>query len=206
MAKLWTMRACLADHHRVMMRIFGIVMAPFILSGIEVETVHLSVNSKNKCTYCTNLHCNLGRMAGMKDAERLNAGKTCDLDQVSKAINTFAVKFADNQQIAPKDLEKEIGATKAASTTALCWFLHWGSYSGLTLDSAFKTLFQSPDIFKILFILYYGPLFVVIIVVSKLLGLFPSNGPAIINQIMGVVLALVASIWIIPLGILGAFV
>ena len=205
------MRDCLADHNRVMMQMPGIIIAPFVLTGIEGETVHLSVNSRNKCNYCTDLHCNLGRMAGMRDARGLNSDKTSKdveklgLDGVSRAINAFAVKFADNQKISTKDLTKEIGSTKTTSVASLCWFLHWGSYSGLTLDNALNTVFQSPNMFKVFFILYYGPLFIVIIIVSKLLSIFPSNGPAVINQIMGLVLALVASCWILPLGILGAF-
>lgn len=86
----------------------------------------------------------------MKDAQGLNTAKTSkdveklDLDPVSRTTNAFAVKLADNQETSLKDLTREIGSTKTTSATALCWFLHWGSYSGLILDNALSTVSNLP--------------------------------------------------------------
>jgi len=96
--------------------------------------------------------------------------------------------------------------------TSLCWFLHWGGYSGNTLNDFYRRLTTldclSPEaarqfVFGAAFAAWYTPLFGVIVAVSKLITVFPTRGPWVVSQGMGVVLGCVASVWIVPVGVLG---
>ena len=79
-------------------------------------------------------------MVGVDDAYKLNdatsaedARMMCDLPAVS-----YARLFAECDGVGPKEakafelLASELGAGKASSTRAICWFLYWGSFTGST--------------------------------------------------------------------------
>lgn len=56
----------LADHRTItsqLLRIFGAYAGPNSLEPKLIETIMLTVNSVNACAFCTNLHCELARMA-----------------------------------------------------------------------------------------------------------------------------------------------
>jgi hypothetical protein len=124
-------------------------------------------------------------------------------------IKNYALTFAksdggrtgsDPRSSPSADALERVLPGKLESIHGLCWFLQWGSFGGNTLVSPFpKTVKQM--IFRGIFSVYYGPLYGLIVVTSKLLSVFPSDGPKAINGIMGGVLCCVASIWIIPVGV-----
>ena len=150
-------------------------------------------------------------MAGVEDSEKLMVAKTeneaCalvknrpeDLPYV-KFARTFAQSNGFGIGPAFEDLATAVGAGPAKTTLALCWFLHWGSFGGNTLNNACK----KPSLFGTIFFLYYFVLFGIITVVSKILKLFPSGGPKFFSGLMNATLPVVAGIWVVPLGILGA--
>merc|ERR1740121_1189290 len=100
-----------------------------------------------------------------------------------------------------------MGAGKAGSVRALCWFLLWGSTGGNTINSfLFGRLRCAPKkgssvVFETLFVLYYGLLFGLIAVVNKILTFFPGVPPWF-SAGFGVLLTFIAGVWIVPLGLI----
>ena len=158
-------------------------------------------------------------MAGIR-YEELNSAKT-ESEATSfvdtaplKAIAAFAHRFTsgkdslDNYQ----ELSDALGGLcRARCVRALCWFLRWGGRGGNTidrsLDSFASRLTLSPGngnvIFEALFLAYYMPLFLVVTVLNAVLRVFPTDGPIIFNVLISLLLPLVTSAWIIPVGVLG---
>ncbi|EKX37684.1 hypothetical protein GUITHDRAFT_165415 [Guillardia theta CCMP2712] len=219
--KTFTASTCLRDHIDIMKAIPGIYDAyagPNRLDPKTIEAIMLAVNSVNSCPYCTGLHCELGRMAGLKDdTKRINEAKTSkELQKVTndKMVN-FARKFGEYNgrgacfEAEYQELVKSVGKGKANAIKSLCWFLHWGSISGNTLLSFYRgRLSGNPKkgsnlIFEILFALYYTPLYLLITATTCILKVFPANVPRVLSMSMGCVLATIASLKIVPMGILG---
>ncbi|GMH90417.1 hypothetical protein TrST_g5529 [Triparma strigata] len=211
MPYLWDdISTCLKDHTEFLTALPLIAASAFLLTPAEGETVHLSVNSVTACPYCTGLHGNLGRMAGC-DSKGIEGAKT-DEECASKAGSTssneheialYARTFAKSgySADAQKTLSAKVGQTKAKCVNAMCLFLKWGSYGGNTINDTVS----NPSIFKIGFSLYYGPLYVIVKVVSALLTVMPTNGPKALNQVMSFALPIIAGAWIVPVGMLGFF-
>eukprot|EP00933_Yihiella_yeosuensis_P045079 TRINITY_DN40393_c0_g1_i1.p1 TRINITY_DN40393_c0_g1~~TRINITY_DN40393_c0_g1_i1.p1 ORF type:complete len:266 (-),score=30.78 TRINITY_DN40393_c0_g1_i1:114-809(-) len=204
----------LADHSTIVgeiPKIFGGYVGPNALEPKVVEAAMLTVNSYNACPFCTDLHCELGRMAGVDDAKKLNCAsseKECrnvvDLPEV-----TYARIFAESagrgeaEANAYQSNVKASGQGAAASLRAMCWFLHWGSYTGNTLNSIIgRRSTTASMLFKITFFAYYCILFWGIVSpVSFLVSYFPKV-PKWFSACFGVVLITVASIWLLPLGLM----
>jgi len=112
-------------------------------------------------------------------------------------------------------LKAAMGPKKAASVMALCWFLHWGSITGNTIGALTKgrlvgrpkcgSKWLSLDpLFELAFTAYYGVCFALVTLTTLLLKAFPAGVPKPVNSVLGVVLLCVSSVWIVPLGLLGA--
>lgn len=216
--KTWTACRCLADHWQVFTSIPKILDAYVGPNSIEPklnESVMLTVNSVNNCPYCTGLHGELARMAGVEDPNRLQCAKS--RKEVKQIINAPATRFArvfaehDGRGQITDDafelLTTKIGAGPAGSVRALCWFLLWGSIGGNTINSfLFGRLCCNPKegsnvIFELVFFLYYGILFFLIAIVNKMLLIFPEV-PSWFSAAFGVLLTFIAGIWIVPLGLI----
>lgn len=219
-AKTWTgFGQCFIHHAMLFQNMMRVYIAPFHLTGPQMECLYLSVNSVNKCSYCSDLHLNMGRLSGLEDFEFINSTgpEECAItnlklsDEVLDQLHTYAQKFgvADgNSSKLTKDKEAlvlKFGHAKVASIDALCWYLHWGSWSGVTLcymtncDNGYK-ITQIPSLFQCLFVGYYSPLFLLIKITSGILSLLPSNIPKV-QLALTYVLYVVSSIWILPLGL-----
>ena len=76
---------------------------------------------------------------------------------------------------------------------------------GNTINSLFGGPVPSTlnPLFKLIFVLYYFPLFLLVVIFGHVLKIFPTGGPKFINAILGVALAGMAGIFIMPIGILG---
>ena len=219
MPGFWNVRSALRDHATILAHLPSIIAAPLSLTPAEGETAHLTMNAVNKCRYCTGLHVELGRMAGIPASE-LNGSKSeaeaCltvpQTGSIAKYSYRFAAKNGERDETYEdfKALAKDIGLGKARQVKALCWFLHWGSTAGNTLDNLYNIRLRgnapppgSSLAFELAFAVYYTPLFLAIVGTTKLLDFFPSDGPKIVNTVLGVVLACIAGVWIVPLGVLG---
>lgn len=195
-------------HVRYMLFLPGIAIAPLKLTPRQGELVHVSVNSLRECPFCTHLHGELGRMAGLPEVGELMKGSCEKVDGLEAKeelpIRGFARAFArDPKSAGIEKLGESVGEGEASGVVALCWFLHWGSMCGNTITSLFRCEGMNP-LAKLLFVIYYIPLFFLVIIFGYALKVFPSGGPKIINAILGVTLAFVAGIWIVPLAVVGA--
>jgi AhpD family alkylhydroperoxidase len=216
--KTWTLCHCLADHFSILLevpKIFDAYVGPNQINAKLNESIMVTVNSVNNCPYCTGLHGELARMAGVDEAESLLNAKSEQEARmlVDAPAITFAHRFGEHDgrgevvDDAFETLAKEMGRGQAGSVRALCWFLLWGSVGGNTINSfLFGRLCCSPKknrnpLFELLFFVYYGPLFFLIFVVMKLLTIFPKV-PECFSAGFGAFLTVVASIWILPLGLL----
>ena len=144
-------------------------------------------------------------MSGLKSYE-LNASsslKSCleltpHTDSARYARNFATKGYYDSADY--DTLSKSIGSTRASSVRGLSWFLKWGAYGGNTII----TSLSPPTPFKLLFTLYYVPLYAIIKVFSLLLKVFPTGTtPKVVSQGIGVLLPAIGGCWILPLGVLG---
>lgn len=216
--KMWTLGGCLADHRSVILnlpRIAGAYVGPHAVDPQLNESVMVTVNSVNSCPYCEGLHGELARMAGVDDPEGLmNASSE---DECRKLVDDPAISYArifaeqDGRGAAVDQAFDQLAtATRpafAASVRALCWFLLWGSIGGNTINAFFARLTGKPKagssfLFELVFILYYGPLFLIITIVNTLLRFAP-RVPKWFSAGFGLLLTVIAGTWIILPGILG---
>lgn len=219
--KMWTLNGTLADHREVFINLPGILSAyvgPHSIEPSLNESVMVTVNSENSCPFCEGLHGELARMAGVEDIDLLmNADslETCQQISPHPAVG-YARIFAENngrgetEAAAFETLVDSEGIERAKSVRALCWFLLWGSIGGNTINGFFARLKSegredSNLAFEILFVLYYGPLFLLIAVVNFLLQFFPKV-PAWFSAVFGVLLTFIAGTWIVPVGLIAIVV
>ena len=101
------------------------------------------------------------------------------------------------------------GPGRAASVRALAWFLLWGSWTGNTMNAAIGYKSPKPGTsqsFLFQLLCWYGVLFFLIITfVSALVKIFPPL-PRWASAAFGVLLAVVAGIFFLPLGLVGTLV
>jgi len=168
------------------------------LAPALIESVMVTMNSKNTCPYCTGLHVELARMAGADN-----------IDKNSPPI-VYATKFAEAAGRGKKEraafvvLEEAIGSGKAASVHCLCWALLWGKTTGNSINNAL-TKVMGGDIraisgLDVFLLLWYGPLFLVIFLLNLILARMPHVSP-LISTTIGVVLWLPQALFILPVGI-----
>jgi len=126
----------------------------------------------------------------------------------------YAREFAEcggrgaKEEASYAEMVKHYGDGRAASLQAVCWFIYWGSFTGNTLNGmlGLKPGKDTSLLFKVTFLMYYGPLFFGLInIVSFLLKPFP-RVPAWFSATFGVVLAAIAGSFFFPLGALGRMV
>jgi len=215
--KVWIWQGSFQDHVRILIHLPFFFVAPIALPPKAVESVHLSVNSVNRCPFCTGLHGEIGRLAGLEDALAVNeSAKLSASEEIEFGIfSNYGKSFGThNGRGAAVDglfeqIREEKGVLAAKSAQGLAFFLMWGSMTGNTLISFYRGTLRgemkegSNIVFEICFAVYYSLLFGIITAVSKILSFVPSNVPVFVNVIIGLVLPLVASIWIIPYAIVG---
>jgi len=152
-------------------------------------------------------------MAGIADPSK--PGDTPGAKDSVKYARTLAEcgPRSTQEKEAFAEFAKVYGEGRASSLQAVCWFLHWGSFTGNTLNGMIgiknnqgKEAKQTGCFFKLTFFLYYFPLFFILInLVGCLLKPLPKV-PACVCATMGFVLALTAGIWFFPLGVIGIIV
>jgi len=156
-------------------------------------------------------------MAGIADATKLDNAKSatetqsiCKLPGVSYA-RAFAEKGPRSAQEkeAYAEAVKEYGEGGASSLQAICWFLHWGSFTGNTLNGilGFKEGKKGQSLFfKASFLLWYAFLFYFVInLVGFLIKPLPKV-PKPLSAGFGFILAVIAGSFFFPLGVIGTIV
>ena len=221
-AKAWgNWRDALADHRtfaHYWPAILGAYIGPNALDPRLAEAVMLTINSVNLCSFCSGLHCDLGRLSGLQEPARLNSAKSVDaaLALVAQPHHRAGVRYArifavcDGRGQRDADAYEELvgayGPGQASAVRALCWFLYWGSYVGNTLNAAVGYKTPKPGTssrFLGQLMAYYGMLFFgVITVVSVLLKAVPVPVPVLVYRLLGGVLSCTAGAFFVPLGLL----
>jgi len=153
-------------------------------------------------------------MAGIADVVKLDEAKSaaeatslCDHPGIS-----YARIFAESGCSGPKEAEayqeavKHYGEGRASSLRAVCWFLHWASYTGNTLNSILgfkKVKDDMSTFFKLTFLTYYFPLFFILINVVSLIVKPLPRVPTWFSAGFGFILATIAGSSFFPLGVIG---
>jgi len=206
----WTASKCILDHVQILLHLPYFFLAPIILMPKQAEAGHLSQNFVNDCPYCRMLHGELGRMAGLSETYKLNDLGQVHPEDVKESLfamfgSSFGATKGTNSEVLDKiqgEIQAEYGRSVAKAIRGLSFFLLWGSMSGNTINNfIFKTMGKckvgSNTLFELIFFLWYGPLFFIIVIVATLFKAMP-RVPRIIWILFSVVLATVASLWIIP--------
>lgn len=201
--KTFTWPTLLRDHTRFAAMLPGYLAADVVpgyaLAPVQREGVLLTVNSINTCPYCTGLHGQLARMAGMT--------KTDENDPAVVYAKVFATEAGRGKDVdaAYERLAGEIGAAHAMSVRSLCWALLWGKTTGNTINAARDKIksweFGSLSLLDLFVLGYYGPLFAVIAVLNAILVKSPKI-PAAASAGLGAILWVPQALNILPLGII----
>lgn len=218
-SKAWgSWKEALSDHRTFLQQWPSIVDAyvgPNALEPSLAEAVMLTINSVNLCSFCSGLHCDLGRMAGLQWPMRLNAAKSAEeaAGLCNDPLHVPGVRYArifamydgSGQKAAAEfdALVAAYGAGRARSVRALCWFLYWGSFVGNTLNGAVGYKTPKPGTrprFLLQFMAYYGVLFFgVITIVSVMLKALPQV-PSLVYRTLGLILCCVGGVFFCALG------
>ncbi|KAL7544629.1 hypothetical protein ACHAWF_009019 [Thalassiosira exigua] len=201
-SKLWSWNTLLRDHTQFISilpnYLAAYIMPIYALAPTTIESVMVTMNAINTCPYCTGLHGQLARMAGME--------KPNPSDPEVIYATAFAHESGRGSDVASSydTLVTKIGSCKAQSVRALCWALLWGKTTGNTVNSARDKIlkFQLTQLraVEIFVMAYYGPLFLVIGVLNKMLAVAPGI-PKVVSAALGAVLWLPQALNIIPLGL-----
>ena len=94
-------------------------------------------------------------------------------------MDTPAVRFAhafaetDGADIPKLVKDAKVSDADKHKITALSYFLYWGSYGGNTINTF--VLCKRFSVFGLLFTLYYGALYIVVVLTTALLKIFPTQ-------------------------------
>ena len=100
------------------------------LEPVTIESVMVTMNSHNTCPYCTGLHSQLARMAGLSEPD--------PSDPHVVYAKTFALESGRGGDVeaAYAKLVGVVGSARARNVRALCWALLWGKTTGNSINAA----------------------------------------------------------------------
>ena len=201
--KIYDWKTLVANHTQ-----FAMMLPCYLLSYIGfssrldpaiTESVMVTMNSHNTCPYCTGLHGQLARMAGLSEPD--------PSDPHVVYAKTFALESGRGGDVeaAYAKLVDVIGAAKARNVRALCWALLWGKTTGNSINAARDKILTlkltKVTLLDIFVLAYYGPLFIVIGLLNAALTIMPAI-PKGASAALGVVLWVPQALNILPLGLL----
>jgi len=154
------------------------------------------------------------RISGVPEPKKLLAAK--DAQEARSTVDmpavTYGRLFSDcngrgaEEQSAYAQVVQAYGPRQAATLQAICWYYYWGNFTGNTLDGIIgrKTAKDNMGMcFKFFMLIYYGPRFFLIPVLSCLLKCAPKKLPMFFLAALGVATSFVGSLWVAPLGFVG---
>ena len=102
-----------------------------VLTPKEIEAIALAVAQNNNCDYCVAAHTVIGKMAGLTEAETLEARQGISSDPKMDALLELAVEVSQKRG---RPLGKVVEAFKAAgySDAALIEVIAWVAYNLFT--------------------------------------------------------------------------
>lgn len=200
--KIWTWSTLIRDHAQFAAMLPGCLAAYIVpgraLPSATIESVMLTMNSYNTCPYCSGLHGQLARMAGVQEPDTS--------DPAVVYAKTFAIESGRGPDVdaAFGRLAASVGLSKAGSVQSLCWTLLWGKTTGNTINNArdkiLKLELVDITLLDIFILAYYGPLFVVIGILNIILKFMPRI-PSVMGNAVDATLWFPLAINILPLGL-----
>jgi AhpD family alkylhydroperoxidase len=200
--RLFSWRTLLRDHVRFVVmlpRYFSAYVVPGrALAPTTIEAVMVTVNSLNTCPYCTGLHGELARMAGVVVEQS---------DPAVRYAKTFALEAGRGPKVDAaydKLASTPLGPSRAKSVQSLCCALLWGKTTGNSINAArdkvLKFRWASVTLLDVFILAYYGPLFFVIGLLNEALKIAPKI-PPVVSAGIGAVLWVPQALNILPLGL-----
>jgi uncharacterized peroxidase-related enzyme len=103
---------------------YGVSLKKGVLTPKEIEAIALAVGQNNNCGYCVAAHTVVGKMAGLTEAEMLEARQGISSDPKMDALLELAVEISEKRG---RPLRKVVDAFKAAgySDAALIEVIAW---------------------------------------------------------------------------------
>jgi len=221
--KIWDWKSSLSDHVRILLNAPYFFIAPFVLSPKAIETMQLSINSANKCPYCTGLHSEIGRMAGLSDASKVNVEGELSTDEEKENLTLFA-EFGqafgthngwlnhhgdEELQVKYDAIKEEYGELAAKCANGAAYSLMWGSTAGNTINNfLFQTLRgnireDTNPIFEGILFLYYVICYTLIVITSKILKYMPEGVPEAVSIVLHIILHIIVVSFVLPYAIVG---
>lgn len=213
--KFWTWEGSLVDHARLTIRYPLLYLAPFILSPNEIVAIFLGVNSVIANEFCSEFFAELARIVGIDFVDGiLSNGIVATLGETRDTVmyEAYGRSFAEKNGL---DMKSKYNAIKekhnifvALSVEAVTFFAMWGTLSANTImafitgTAKMKTKEGSNAIFEIIFILYYGWLYLIIFLAFLILKRVKSHAPQILSMISTLIFAMITGSWIVPYGFL----
>jgi uncharacterized peroxidase-related enzyme len=110
---------------------YGVGLKKGVLTPKEIEAIALAVAANNACEYCVAAHTAIGKMAGLTDAETMEARQGISQDPKRDALLELAVEIS---QTRGRPIRKVVDAFKAAgySDAALIEVIAWVTYNLFT--------------------------------------------------------------------------
>ena len=240
--KIWTWPTLIRDHTRFVSILPGYLgayipvlglgggFAGSVLPWYKIEEILVTMNNScNTCPYCTGLHGQLARMAGVSTATATATAATkTDDEETSDPALVYARAFAIESGRGPDvdaayqklcsrstdggGFEGGYGPERAQSVQSLCWALLWGKTTGNTINNArnkiFKLQFSRITSLDLFVLAYYGPLFGVIGILNLGLKYIPTipKDYSMAGNLIGAFLWLPVAFHIFPLGIVSIVV
>lgn len=212
----WTWEGSLADHLRILLQVPFFFIAPIVLPPKACAVIHLSVESKYSSRFFSHLQGELGRLAGLDDAQELcstgnlSGGESDEFGCYAKYGRAFAKKdgIGDNVQEKYDVIVEKHNAFAARCAQGLAFFALWGSMAGNTIEGYLRgTLFGtkkegSSAIFESIFVIYYILFFLITDLISRILKMFPSEVIAPISILLRIIISFIALEWIVPYGLI----
>mmetsp|Transcript_9525 Transcript_9525/g.17905 ORF Transcript_9525/g.17905 Transcript_9525/m.17905 type:complete len:340 (-) Transcript_9525:2627-3646(-) len=200
--KLWTLSSTLVDSVRIMVRLPILFLSPLFLTAQQMEAVQSAVSSVNKSNIGKVYHKQMGRIARMD-------GVLPGIQPFFEYGKSFALTDGSGSTMwgLYDDITASSGSMAARCGESLAYLQLWQDLIGNTIGAFFRGTLKGNRreeqniLFEFFFTLYYIPLYILMAFGSFVLAMLPSS--SILYKLVVFVQILLATSFVLPLGILG---
>lgn len=202
--KLWTLQSSLIDHVRIMARLPMIFAAPALLSASEMKSIQNAISEVNNSNLGIVWNKQMTRISGIESNPSNNL----------QAFGTYGRHFGltDGTGLCVEDLLSTISRDKstmvAKAAEAVAFQQMWMDLMGNTMLAFLRGTLrgakreEQSTRFEVIFAIYYFFLYILLAMITSILGKLPSNKP-VIYVCVNIILATLGTIFVIPFGIAG---
>lgn len=199
--KLWTLQSSLIDHVRIMVRVPMMIAAPAFLTSSQIEAVQNAACDVN--------NSNLGAV-WHKNTKHIMENSPSNLDIFAAFGKHFAIKDGTGHSV--DDLASSIAYSKstmaAKAAEAVAFQQMWMDLMGNTILAFLRGTLkgakrkEQSTLFEVIFFVYYICLYFALAMFASALKALPLHKP-LTYVFVNMALATLASIFIVPYGIVG---